>query len=509
MEVALAYDHHTSLVSTSESAALSLAANLRRAPVSFRGKVKEPLLFRQLLTALHRCIVSDMRWEEEGRWLWMLDPVITVHHDQMFFEAFSNDQSSYARLSAPLDAFDVEGEVSYGTTNIDFTWELREALQHLRSSRRTEFRVGASGFGVSTSGAGAPRVHFERKVALPESWLKGFLQVQSALALHPFLFEVRPVDLLTMLAFMQDYKPPTPPHGLRYEFQPDAPISMVLEPWEQRFTLRGTHYTGYARTVRVWGRRRLELLSGVLPYADRVTVGVLGRGLPHFYICHVGRYQFVLVLSGWTKNDWSKDSAFDLLAPRAPQDAQLVTRVYLYLREHLAALQAEIAANLGKPAKEIEQALFQLCRAGRVMIDPTTGQYRLRELFAEPLDMEALFPADPRLTTAQELVEQGKVTLKQIIPPDQNPGGRKELRAHATIHDQPDYQVTLALDATDRLRFARCGCPFFEEHLLSRGPCAHILAARLVLEATLDTALEDQAAELAAGERAADLFPNT
>ncbi|HEY7123673.1 MAG TPA: SWIM zinc finger family protein [Ktedonobacterales bacterium] len=487
MEVALAYDHRTSLVAGSERAALHLAANLRRAPVSFQGRVKEPLLFRQLLTALHRCIVSDMRFEDEGRWLWMLDPVITVHHDQLFFEAFSNDQSSYARLSAPLDAFEIEGEVSYGTTNIDFTWELREALQHLRSSRRTEFRVGAGGFGVSTTGAGAPRAHFERKVDLPESWLKGFLQVQSALALHPFLFEARPADMLSVLAYMQDHKPPTLPHGLRYELQPDAPISIILEPWEQRFTLRGTQYTGYARRVRVWGRRRLELLSGVLPYADRVTVGVLGRGLPHFYICHVGRYQFVLVLSGWTKNDWSKDSAFDLLAPRAPQDVQLVTRVYLYLREHLAAPQAEIAANLGQPAKEIEQALFQLCRAGRAMVDPTTGQYRLRELFAEPLDIEALFPADPRLTTAQTLFEHGKVTLQQIISPDQAPGGRKELRAHAMVHDQMDYQVTVALDVTERLRFARCGCPFFEQNLMARGPCAHILATRLAVEASMDT----------------------
>ncbi len=484
MEVALAYDHRTSLVTTAESAALDIAANLRRSPVAFRGRVKEPLLLRQLMLALHRCIVSDMRWLDEDIWRWMLDPVITVHHDQIFFEAFSNDQSTYARLSVPLTAFEPEGEINYGTTNIDFTWELRDAMQKLRSSRRTEFRVGAGGFGVTTSGGAGTQSHFERKVDLPESWLKGFLQVQSALVMHPFTFEARPVDLLTTIAFLQEHKPPTLPHGMRYEFRPNEPINILLEPWEQRFTLRGTRYSGYERTVRLWGRKRLELLQGVLPYADRVLVGVLGRGLPHFYICSCGPYQFTLVFSGWTKNDWSKDSAFDLLAPRAAPDAQRVARVYAYLREHLAAPLAEVAANMGWPKKDVEEALFHLCRGGRAMFDPTTRQYRLRELFAEPLDVDALFAPDPRLAAAQQLFDAGQVALKQVLLPDPARKGRKETRAEAAINDDNVYEVTVAVDETGRVRFGRCGCPFFENNLMSRGPCTHILAARLALEAS-------------------------
>jgi len=483
MEVALAYDHRTTFVSTADSSALDLAANLRRSPVAFRGRVKEPLLFRQLMLALHQCILSDLRWVDEDVWRWMLDRVITVHHDQVFFEAFSNDQSSYARLSAPLTAFEPEDEISYGTTNIDFTWELRDAMQKLRSSRRTEFRVGAGGFGVTTaSGAGA-QSHFERKVDLPESWLKGFLQVQSALVMHPFIFEARPVDLLTVLAFFQDHKPGRPPHGLRYEFRPDEPISIALEPWEQRFPLRGTRYSGYERTVRLWGRRRLQLLQGVLPYADRVLAGVLGRGLPHFYICHCGPYQFTLVLSGWTKNDWSKDSAFDLLAPRTRPDAGRVARVDAYLREHLAAPLADVAANMGHPQQEVEAALFDLCRAGRVMFDPTTTQYRLRELFAEPVDVDALFAPDPRLVVAQNLLDSGRVTLQQITPPDPAQKRHVETRARAKVDDDAPYEATVSVDTTGRVRFGRCTCKFFADNLMSRGPCAHILSARLALEA--------------------------
>ncbi len=484
MEVALAYAHRTSLATLLGVTALDFAANLRRRPVRFAGRVKDPLLLRQLLVALHESILSDARWVSHDEWQRTLDPIITVHRDRMLFEAFSTDQSTYARLAAPLEAFEVEGETRYGTTNIDFTTELRRSLGSLRSSRRTVFSVGAEGFGVSTSVGAAAEDHFERKVDVPESWIKSFLQVQGALAMRPFVFDARPADLLSLIAWFQENKPPSLPHGLRYELRPGAPITAVLEPWERRTTFRGTAYAGYERVVRVWGRRRLALLQSVLPYADRVTVGVLGRGLPHFYVCHCGPYQFTYVLSGWAKNDWSRDAAFDLLAPRAAQDAAQVERVRAYLGEHLVAPAGEIAANTGLAAPAVEQALFALCRAGRVMVDPTDGQYRQRELFAEPLDLPALFAPDPRVEEAQRLLDAGRVRLGAITAPNPRDGGRQETRADATVREgEVTYEVSVRVDGVGRLRFGRGQCPFFERNMMSRGPCAHIMAARLALDA--------------------------
>jgi hypothetical protein len=483
MEVALTYDQPTTVVTTPEISALSIATNRRRAPVAFTGRVKSPYLLRQLLLGLQRVVVSDLRWLDEEEWLQILDPVITVHHDQLFFEAFSNDQSSYVRLSAPLDAFEPEGEVRYGTTNIDFTAQLRDALTQLRSSRRTIFTVGAASFAVSTAVGPAAQEHVERKVDVPDGWLKGFLQVQSAFAMHPYLFDAQPVDLLSAIAFFQDNKPPSLPHGMRFEFTPDAPITIMLEPWEQRFVLRETQYHGYERSVRLWGRRRLELLQGVLPYADKVTIGVLGRGLPHFYICHCGPYQFTLVLSGWTNNDWGRDSALDALAPRGAPDPERIARVYAYLGERLLARRDDIAAGLGIQPQEAEVALFALCRAGRAMYDPTTRQYRNRDLFAEPLNVDKLFAPDPRAIAAQRLVEAGHVRLGEITPPERREDGRRETRAEASVTDGQVYDVLVSVDNTGRLRFGRCECAYFQNNLLSRGPCEHLLAVTYALEA--------------------------
>jgi hypothetical protein len=296
---------------------------------------------------------------------------------------------------------------------------------------------------------------------------------------------VHPADLLSGIAFFQENKPPHPPHGLRYEFTGGAPIAAVLEPWEQRFTLRDSLYTGYTRSVRLWGRKRLELLRDVLPYADRVKVSVLGRGLPHTYTCYCGPYRYLLALSGWTANDWATTMAFDLLAPRGPVDAHTVLRVHSYLGEHLAAPAANIVSDTQLPPAEVEQALFELCRAGRVMADPITRQYRLRELFAEPLDAGALFAPDPRTVAAERLVADKAVTLVRVTLPDESPDRRHETRALAMVAEGGrTYEASVAVDETGRLRFGRCQCEFFERNLMSRGPCVHIMAARLALEAT-------------------------
>ena len=54
--------------------------------------------------------------------LWfVLDPVITVHKDQVSFEAFSIDESIYGCLSVAMDEFDLLQNQNLGTTNIDFS----------------------------------------------------------------------------------------------------------------------------------------------------------------------------------------------------------------------------------------------------------------------------------------------------------------------------------------------------------------------------------------------------
>src|SRR5215813_10132261 len=76
----------------------------------------------------------------------------------------------------------------------------------------------------------------------------------------------RPVDLLAAISFLQLNRSNAAPRALRYEFEPDQPARLVLEPWEQVIPLKGTeHNYQEKRVIRTWGRRRLHLLEPLLP----------------------------------------------------------------------------------------------------------------------------------------------------------------------------------------------------------------------------------------------------
>ncbi|MFT8131036.1 hypothetical protein, partial [Salmonella enterica] len=49
-------------------------------------------------------------WQKRLAISFVLDPVITVHPDEVFFECFSRDESSYGRLGASYEVFKEVGE---------------------------------------------------------------------------------------------------------------------------------------------------------------------------------------------------------------------------------------------------------------------------------------------------------------------------------------------------------------------------------------------------------------
>jgi hypothetical protein len=164
------------------------------------------------------------------------------------------------------DAFQAEEAVALGTTNVDYSWALYEEFQKLRSYRRTQFEIDPSGFEVRT---GEGEGYHEEKIDLPNGWLRGFLQVQSAMSLPLRRVPVSREGLYGVLAWLQRHRAAKSPRALRFELQPGRPVNLVLEPWEKRIVLHSTPYPGTrVETVRVWGRDRLRLLARLLPLAE-------------------------------------------------------------------------------------------------------------------------------------------------------------------------------------------------------------------------------------------------
>lgn len=426
-------------------------------PVRFSGIVRHEIpLLRFALRAF-----GEVLWSWRGGDCWHdVDPVVTVHPDQITLEAFSADLSAYAQLALEPDLFEREGEVLPGTTCVDFNSWLWAALSELRSSRETRLTIDPAGFEVSTLKAGG---RFAPEVELPDAFVRGLVELQAAQTLPGIRLVAAPVDLLAPIRYLRSIKARVSPRALRYEFDPGGPARIVLEPWEKSFTLHDTvHGYDQPRGVRTWGRDRLRLLESLLPFADRAQIFLKGRGLPTFYQLDLPRMRFTLGLTGWSSRSFL-EPGFSLLQPPTQGDPSAV----------LAELRA--ARTLAEPVPELDL----LVRQGLALYDMDRKQYRHRELFGVPIPVEpdvrlARVPLLPVTVEGCEPQETRKV--RRFSTPD----GRVErevIYRDWRVRGQVDGRsVEAVVNNRGRTIFATCDCPFFSENLLSKGPCEHILA---------------------------------
>jgi hypothetical protein len=485
MFASITYASPSAFSSTRDQASLSLAASAER-PVRFHGKViRHGFPLRIALRALGGAIWSEDVWDSESDFAArVLDPVITVHPDRLWFEAFSQDMSSYCALIVDPAIFEMEGAPSFGTTNIDFTAWLWGALGEMRTSRATHFRVGAEGFEVSTAGAGG---RFEQKVEIPDTWVRGFLQAQGAMALPGTRLSVRPVDLLAAIRFLGMNKAKVSPRALRYELEPDQVARLVLEPWDHVVPLEGaTHGYTEKRIVRTWGRRRLKLIEPLLPFAQSVDIYLKGRAMPSFYSVKLPGMTFLLGLSGYSASGFAGSAGFDLNTPSMRATHQNEVIAALAAAFHLST--AEVAERTGLTPERASQTLAALSYAGRVMYDVEARRWRHRELFTPPIDTAKFYPPDPRREEAEALIAQGAANVEAAEEEqrkvrryvDPNTGGKIErelvFRQWRIRGECGGQQPNIVVNGEERIVFGQCGCEFFKEHLMNRGPCPHMLA---------------------------------
>lgn len=540
MEFNYSYQKESLVNSSAARTEMSFAPDTTREPTFFRGELRQNVAFREAISALHDVVVSDLRWhpkdrtaykawveqQEEIDWVavaaqqketaarlrevraeleeirrrsaerakpfleaqrryfkflyerdrdawWVLDPVITVHPDELFFECFSQDESSYGRLSVGFDVFKNVGEFACGTTNVDYSPLLYDEFQKIRSYKTTSLEVDPAGFEVQTTGDSA---HKEVKIDLPESWVRGFLQVSSAMALPAATVTLDPMDIHNICFILRRRRELIGPRSMRYQLEPGRPVKIVFDPWNVTLECPRSIYQGErAEEIRVWGRRRIHILERLIPVARSFTVHLLGRGMPSFYTANLGDMTFTLGLSGWTANDWSKAGNFDLLAPRAEVDLHTKQRVFAALGENWFESPDALAVRLGLDRSVVLGALAAYTQAGRAIWDGNKGVYRVRELSREPLPMDQLRFANEREQQATRFLERKEVSISSRFS---DPAGAFVLEGKVREGNKT-LSPTLRIDADERIVEAACSCNWHQQNRLRRGPCEHILALRM------------------------------
>lgn len=512
--VQLTYSGASQLVTDERGATVQLLGDRHRPPVALRGRMREPLLIREALSCLYEIVAADFRyvpkdrtaylaysrmrksaqgmsaWDAQRAYFeWMarndptaflvLDPVVSVHPDAVLFEVFSKDEGAYAALAIDRSALELEGEPTCGTTNIDYSRALFDGVQRLRSYRDSALSIGAEAVAVAT--AGQPEA-VEKSIQLPDSWLRGFLQVQSAATLPATRVEIAAIDLYNVLRQLRlnaDQK--RAGRGVRVELVPGERPRLVLEPWELVLETGAAPYSGRTPAmVRIWGRRRLSLLRRLLPFVDKVELHLLGSGLPSFYVLRAGPVRLTLGLSGFTAANWAQAVAFDLLLPRlaGPAAHKLLASALTHLEGRWAATATELAAALKKPLPEVLAALQLGCQQGQLMFDLAAGVYRLRPLLAQPVELGRLEFRNLRERIAHDLIA---AKAAKIVSEARTYGVGLGLTGEVKVAaERREYRPRLVIDDEGRVREAECTCAFFRKHKLKEGPCAHLIALRVL-----------------------------
>jgi predicted DNA-binding WGR domain protein len=509
--VHLAYGGASRVVTAGSAARVELFGNLERPPVRFDGAVKDPLRFREAVSALYAVVGSDFRYAPKDRtqyiaylrlkrdaaplgvwqaqqayfdWILrndptataILDPVVTVHPDRLLVETFGKDESTYACLAVRRAAFAETGPAAPGTTNVDFSDALFSSVQQVRGYRDTTLSLGPGA--AADAGAGGK---LEKKLQVPDSWLRGFLQVQSAATLPFDHVRLAPMDLYNVLRHLRmngDRKGKK--RGLRFELVPAQQPRLVAEPWETVFTATDDVFRGRAaRLVRVWGRRRLMTVKRLLPYVEAVDVYLLGSGLPSFWVFRAGDVTLTLGLTGFTGANWSSALGFDLLLPRKTQDGEPTRKIVEYLRaDRWLADGKELAKETGVRGAALVEAIQVGCQNGELMFDLAENVYRYRPITGKPLDLARLQFRNPREKVAHDLLtRRGAV---RIQGENRIAGVGLELTGQVSVaEDKRDYRPQMVLADEGQVRKVTCTCAAFRKQGIKAGPCVHLIALRL------------------------------
>ncbi|QKW22821.1 SWIM zinc finger family protein [Kitasatospora sp. NA04385] len=368
-----------------------------------------------------------------------LDPVVTADGDRLRFESFSGCGGVHARLDVLPEGLD-GAATGHGTTNVDVNAPLREALRLRTPGERLRLAVGAEELAV---GVGAGEL-VERKVPLPQRWLKGFAETQVLTARFDRRAELPAAEAVRFLRAL-----PTTGRGTVRWVLPAGP------------GLRATSRPGPG-AICLPGPERLSALRPLLRHATALHV-YAPPGTPAGPTASAWELAFpggrlTLTLSPDSSRGFSGEGGLlDLLAADVP--AADVDALAALLAWDPRIEPADLAEDSGLAPDRVRAALAHLATGGQIGYDLAEAAHFHRRL---PYESGRVEDRNPRLRSARALLAAdavGPVT--------------GDLRV-VTVGDHV-HHVRVGADGTA----LGCTCRWWARHRGDRGPCSHVLAVRM------------------------------
>jgi len=447
VKFAYSYRFESAVETTTSRSRLRLAtcSTPEEHPYFYSGALVRPQVAADALLAVAR--VARTRFFKPasmpGSLELRVDPVVTADGARLRFESFSQCCGVYAR--ADLLPAAIDGEfASRGTTNVDFNQPMRTALAQLGSGReRAGLNVGADRVELERLSGKL----IERKVPLPVRWLKGFVEVQS---------------YASRLKLVRELSGPETRRFL-------ATLSPRVEAFSRAWLVIGGRQFRISRTksgdaIAVGGIGRLKLLKPMARHVKGMRIYGADGTAASGWDLDFGDSRLQLILSPDASRGFSGEG--QVLSTLARRDsANALAQVRAALSWHAVLTPEDLMAHLDGDADAAAGALAGLGSRGLVGYDLAQGAWFHRVL---PFDMDAVERLHPRLVNARKIVEANAFRILSAEP------GQAEALVEGT-------------GTTHRIRQSgddfTCTCDWFVKHEGEAGPCKHVLAVQIALEA--------------------------
>ncbi len=428
--------------------ALSIApaltpSGIEENPLFFNGEIIDPVIISGGLLVLAD-IVSTRYFKYVP--VDQRDPILSAQGDRLRAECFSACNGVYARFDVFQSALD--GEILYGTTNVDIGADLRRSLFNIKKEDRLKFRIGDDGWKTFHSkkldgGGLLTDIPIQRPVKMPDRWVRALGNCAMLHKNMKYKFHVEGMQAKAFIAML-----PSATGKERSGWLTPTKTAVMLKPREEK------------NSVYISGLHRLSALKRIMSYVNAIYFYAPESGKAGQMMLEVCMRGASIILSltaksyeGYSGEGALLDSLSDLkileYADRIDDILNFESRLDLDV----------MSKSMGMIKKDMNAAIELLAVSGKLGFDVREGAFFHREL---PDDPDRVLKDNPRLVGAKKLMEDTENIEGNIW--------------HVKSKDT-SYRVIYPTDG--RVENAKCTCTWYLKHQNSRGPCKHILAVKL------------------------------
>ena len=373
------------------------------------------------------------------------DPILSAQGDILRAECFSACNGVYARMDLFQSALD--GEILYGTTNVDIGSNLRKSLFNVKQGDRLKFRIGDDGWKALHSknldGSVLTDIHIQRPVKMPDRWVRALGNCAMLHQNMEYKFHIEGMQAKSFIAML-----PAATGKERSGWLTPTKTGVMLKPKEEK------------NSVYISGLHRLSALKRVMSNVNAVYFYAPNDGEPGqmmVEVCMTGA-NITLSLTAKSYEGYSGEGALldSLSTPKILECADKIDDI-LNFESRLDI--DKISKSIGIVKNDMNDAMELLAVSGKLGFDVRDRAFFHREL---PDDPDRVLKDNPRLEGAKKLVEDTEYIDDNIW--------------HVKSGDTT-YRVIYPTD--ENLENAKCTCTWYLKHQNSRGPCKHILAVKL------------------------------